>query len=94
MNNYETVILININISKDERIKILEKIKKYITENGEITKVEDLGKKQLAYEIKKQKEAYYYVIQFNTYASNIEELQRIYRITEEFLKSIVVKLEN
>ncbi|MBQ3413862.1 MAG: 30S ribosomal protein S6 [Clostridia bacterium] len=94
MNKYETVILININISKDERIKVLEKIKNYITENGEITKVEDLGKKQLAYEIKKQKEAYYYLIQFNTYADNIYELQRIYRITDEILKFIVVKLEN
>jgi small subunit ribosomal protein S6 len=94
MNKYETIIILSKEGSKEERDRVLEKIKTYIEENGEITKNEDMGLKKFAYEIRKQKEGYYYLIEFMSIPSNIRELERIYRITDEILKFIVVKLEN
>jgi len=94
MNKYETIIILSKQVSKEERNRVLEKIKNYIQENGEVTKNEDMGLKKFAYEIRKQKEGYYYLIEFMFIPDNIRELERIYRITDEILKFIVVKLEN
>ena len=94
MNKYETVMILDCNISEEDRKNAIEKIKNYIEKNGEIKKTEDMGKKKLAYEIKKNKEGYYYIIEFTTNPENITELERIYRITDEILKFIVVRQDD
>lgn len=91
MNKYETIILINNNITEEQRNKIIHQIEEYIANNGKITKVDNIGTRKLAYEVKKQTEAYYYLIEFESEAKAVPELERIYRITEEILKFIVVK---
>lgn len=94
MNKYETIILVNIDKTEEERNKVLEKIKSYINNNGKLLETNELGKKQLAYEVKMQKEAYYYQIYFNMKPNNIAELERIYRITDEILKFITIKVDD
>lgn len=92
MNKYESVIILDPNTTDDERKVIIENLKKVITDNnGLITKVEELGKKKLAYEIKKCKEGYYAVIYFEAEASVIAELERVYRIKDEIIKYITIK---
>ena len=94
MNKYETVMILDCNISEEDRKNAIEKIKNYIEKNGEIRKTEDIGKRKLAYEVKKNKEGYYYIIEFSTNPENIAELERIYRITDEILKFIVVRQDD
>ena len=94
MNKYETVMILDCNISEEDRKNAIEKIKNYIEKNGEIRKTEDMGKRKLAYEVKKNKEGYYYIIEFTTNPENIAELERIYRITDEILKFIVVRQDD
>lgn len=94
MNKYETVMILNSTISKESRNNAIEKIKNYIQENGEIEKTEDIGKRKLAYEIKRNKEGYYYIIEFMAEPESIVELERIYRITDEILKFIVVRKDD
>ena len=94
MNKYETVMILDCNISEEDRKNAIEKIKNYIEKNGEIKKTEDMGKRKLAYEVKKNKEGYYYIIEFTTNPENIAELERIYRITDEILKFIVVRQDD
>ena len=94
MNKYETVMILDCNISEEDRKNAIEKIKNYIEKNGEIRKIEDMGKRKLAYEVKKNKEGYYYIIEFTTNPENIAELERIYRITDEILKFIVVRQDD
>lgn len=94
MNKYETVILISNQITKEQRNNVITKIKKIINENGEVTKTEDIGEKKLAYEVRKHTKAFYYVINFESKAEFIAELERNYRIIDEILKFIVVRQEN
>ena len=70
------------------------KITNYIKENGKIVKEDDIGARKLAYEIKKQKEGYYYLIEFEAESSIIDELQRIYRITDTVLKFITIRKDD
>ena len=94
MNKYESVIIIDPNCT-DEAIKALEeKVTGLINENGKVESVENLGKKKLAYDIKKNSEATYMVINFEAKPDSIAELERNYRITDEVLKFIVVRKEN
>lgn len=91
MNKYESVIIINPVLS-EESVKALEaKITELINANGKVEKVEILGKKRLAYEIGKNKEGIYVVFNFEANPESIKELERVYRITDEIIKFIVVK---
>lgn len=80
----------------EEEIKTqLEFFKEVITKNGgEIETCLDMGMRNLAYEIKKNKRGYYYVIYFKAQPRLIKELERNYRINEEILRFIVIKYEN
>lgn len=91
MNKYETIFLVKNDITEEERNAVVDKIEKYLKENGNIIKSEALGLRKLAYEIRKYKEAYYYLLEFESAPETTIELERIYRITDEVLKFIVVR---
>ncbi len=94
MNKYETIFLMKDNLTEEQKNTVTEKIKSYIDTNGKITKIDDLGIKKLAYEVKTYKQAHYYLIEFEAESSKIQELERIYRITDEILKFIVIRKED
>ena len=52
-----------------------------------------MGKKRLAYEIKKFHEATYILFNFEAKPDSITELERVYRITDDIIKFIVVRKE-
>lgn len=91
MNKYESIIIVNPSLD-EEGLKALEdKFTGLINTSGKVESVENLGKKTLAYQIKKNKEAFYIQFNFEANPDLIEELQRVYRITDEVLKFIVIK---
>ena len=94
MNKYESVIIINPNVD-EAGVKALEdKFTGLINENGKVEKVDSMGKRKLAYEIKKFAEGTYLVFNFESKPEAIKELERVYRITDNVLKFIVVKKED
>ena len=94
MNKYESVIIINPNLEDEQRKELITKVETLINNNGKVTKIEEMGKKKLAYEIQKCKEAFYVVFYFDTESSFISELERNFRITEEVLMFITVKKDD
>ena len=93
MNKYESVIIINPSLD-EEKVKVLiDKFSGLINKHGKVDKVDTLGKKKLAYEIKKNKEGIYVVIYFEAEPTLIAELERNYRITDEVIKFIVIRVE-
>lgn len=93
MNKYESVIIINPNLEGEAIKGLIEKFSNLINTDGKLDSVEEIGKKKLAYEVKKNKEGYYIVFKFEAKPELIAELERIYRITDEVIKFIVVKEE-
>ena len=91
MNKYESVIIINPNVEETALKELIEKFQNLINTDGKVEKVNELGKKKLAYEVKKNKEGYYVVYDFDANPGLIAELERNYRITDEVIKFIVVK---
>ena len=91
MNNYESVVIINPNVDEAGLKALEDKFTGLINANGSVTEVENMGKKKLAYDIKKNKEAYYMVFKFEANPTLIAELERVYRITDEVLKFITTR---
>ena len=91
MNKYETVFIINPNVEDGGVKALIEKFSNLINNDGKVEKVDELGKKKLAYDIKKNKEGIYVVINFEANPELIKELERIYRITDDVIKFIVVR---
>ena len=93
MNKYESVDIIDPAVEEDKVKELSQKFTDIINNDGKVEKVEDLGKKKLAYEVKKNKEGYYVVINFEANPNLISELERNYRIMDEVIKFITIKAE-
>ena len=66
MNKYELAVVVSAKIEDDERAQVIEKVKALVERfGGQISDVDEWGKKKLAYEIQKMREGYYYFIQFD-----------------------------
>lgn len=92
--SYETVIIIKGSYTEKEYQEALDKVKGYMKDLIKIEKVEEMGLRKLAYEVKRQNVGYYVVIEFKAVSENIRELERIYRINDDILKFIVVSKED
>ena len=93
MNNYESVIIVNPSLDEEKVKSHIDKFSDLINKHGKVTKVDNMGKRKLAYEVKKNREGIYVVFYFEAEPSLIAELERNYRITDEVIKFIVVRDE-
>ncbi len=94
MNKYELCVVLSAKIEDDERAATLEKVQKYITRfGGTVTNIEEWGKKKLAYEIQKMKEAYYYFVQFDAEATAPIEIENRVRIMENVVRYLCVRAD-
>lgn len=94
MRNYELSVVLFSTLSEEEKVATLEKVKELITRfGGEITNVDDWGKRKLAYEIEKQREGFYYFIQFQADTTVPAEIESRIRIMEPVLRYLIVSLE-
>ena len=92
MNKYELALVVSAKLEDEARDAVVEKAKGYITRyNGVITEVEEWGKKKLAYEIQKMKEAYYYFIHFESDAETPSEIEQRIRIMDNVIRFLCVR---
>lgn len=92
MNKYELAVVVSAKIEDDERAQVIEKVKALVERfGGQISDVDEWGKKRLAYEIQKMKEGYYYFIQFEGETTVPAELEERLRIEETVLRFLCVK---
>lgn len=93
MNKYELAVVVNAKIEDDARADVIEKVKALITRfGGNVTDIDEWGKKRLAYEIQKAKEAFYYFIKFESENSDCSnEVEAHIRIMEPVVRYLCVK---
>ena len=92
MNKYELAVVVSAKIEDDMRTATLERVKEIITKHGgTITNVDEWGKKRLAYEVRKMREAFYYFIQFDGAATVPGEVESRVRLMENVVRYLVVK---
>ncbi|MGN0155018.1 MAG: 30S ribosomal protein S6 [Lachnospiraceae bacterium] len=92
MNKYELALVVSAKIEDDARAEAVEKAKGIIAKfGGNVTNVEDAGKKRLAYEIQKMKEGFYYFIQFDAESDVPAQVEAQVRIMEPVIRYLCVR---
>jgi len=93
--HYETMFIVKATLTDEETQAQIAKVKADIEKNGgEIVACDDMGTKELAYEIEKNKRGYYYVVYFKAPTESIAELERNYNTNESILRHMFIKFES
>jgi small subunit ribosomal protein S6 len=92
--NYEVVFIAAPTIASEELDGFIDHIQAVVeSKNGKVVKVDNWGKKSLAYRIKKFREGYYVVLTIDGDGSAIAELERRFRVTDYIIRFISVRID-
>ncbi|OOB76889.1 MAG: 30S ribosomal protein S6 [Epulopiscium sp. Nuni2H_MBin003] len=94
MTQYELSVVLIPSLAEEDKKAQLEKVKELVVRfGGEITNIDDWGKRKLAYEIEKHKEGFYYFIHFDASTEVPAEIESRLRIMEPILRYLVIRLD-
>ena len=89
--NYETVMVISMKQGEEGIQALIEKFKALIEKNATLQSVDEWGRRKLAYLINKESEGYYVLMNFEAEADFPAELDRIYKITDGVMRSLIIR---
>ena len=90
MVKYETMLVTSAALDEEATAALVGKFKSLIEANGTIDSVDEWGKKRLAYPINDEVEGVYTVIKFTSEPAFPAELDRVYKITDGVLRTMIV----
>ncbi len=91
---YESVIVLSTTLGEDGIKAMVEKVSNLISQNGTLDSVDEWGKRRLAYPINDETEGYYVLFDFTSAPAFPAELDRVYKITEGILRTLIVAKED
>ena len=93
-NHYESVVILNATLEDSQIESILSSLQEQMTANGvEVSGVEKVGRKRLAYPIQKGKSGFYIILHFSSPREYITKFERILRLDENIIRFLTIKLE-
>lgn len=92
MQKYEAMVVISTKQDEEAIKGLVEKFSNLITANGTLVSVDEWGKRKLAYMINKETEGYYVLFKFECEAAFPAELDRVFKITEGLLRTMIIAL--
>jgi len=94
LKRYEVIVIVKSDLTEEDITALIERCQAIITDRkGVIAKVDKWGKRRLAYEINKQKDGFYFLIDFAGDGPIVAELERNFKIDDRILKFMTVKKE-
>ena len=94
MQYYESIYILNPELSSEENQKIQENFSDIVSQQGgEVHVVDDWGIKKLAYVVKKHKKGHYVMMQFASNAGTLQELERNYRVNDGVIKYMTLCID-
>ncbi|WP_181350750.1 30S ribosomal protein S6 [Thalassobacillus sp. CUG 92003] len=91
MRNYEIMYIIRPDIEEEAKTAVVERFNSVLTNNGaEVTNVEEVGKRRLAYEINDYRDGIYYTIKFKGDSNAINEFDRQAKFTDDIIRHMAV----
>ena len=90
MKKYEIMYILRSTLEESDRKAEIEKLAKLLTSNGAIvSKTDEWGLKDLAYEIKKEKKGYYVVLKVEAEPAALKEFDRLTKIDNNVLRYLI-----
>ena len=96
MRNYEIMFIVRPTLGEEDVKKVVKTFKDIITKNeGKVTKEENMGQRELAYEIKDFKSGYYYVFEVEAKSDKaVKEFDRLALINNDIVRHLITKVED
>lgn len=93
INTYESLFVVSLANGETAVKDTVNKFTTLIANNAEIVEIAEWGKRRLAYPINDMNEGYYVVVTFKTASDFPAELDRLFNIDENIMRSMIVKLD-
>ena len=94
MRRYETFVIIDPELSQDQRDQVIQRVEELISQmDGFLVFTDDWGERKLAYDIKKRTRGYYVRFDFCGLSPLVNEIERFFRIDDRALKYMTVLLD-
>ena len=94
MSKNELAVVVSAKLEDEARAEVIEKVNALVARfGGNVTEVEEWGKKKLAYEIQKMKEGFYYFVKFESETTAPGEIEQRIRIMDGVIRYLCVKQE-
>jgi len=87
--NYELMYIIDADLGDEQIAAMVEKFKALIEANGTVSEQEEMGKRKLAYLINDKPEGYYVLVKFTSGPEFPAELDRVLKITDGIMRSLI-----
>jgi small subunit ribosomal protein S6 len=94
MKDYELTLVLDPDLSSEDQKKLAEKIKKIIEDTkGKVEKVNDWGKRELAYPIKKKKMGFYFLWEIKLASGDLDKIDKKIKIEEGVMRYLIIRKE-
>ncbi len=91
MREYELMLIVSPQAVDDDPDGVSERVSKWITDNGgEVTSVEHVGRRLLAYEIKRHREGNYLLVYFQAPTSALPPLERSIKLDDSIIRHLLL----
>ena len=91
--DYELMYIIDLDIGEEQIASTVEKFKALIEANGTVNELEEMGKRKLAYLINDKPDGYYVLVKFTSGPEFPAELDRVLKITDGIMRSLITAIE-
>ncbi len=94
MRKYELLFIVRPTLSDQETAALTEQMKGYLANVGAtVTNVQNLGRRQLAYEINHVREGTYVLLHFEGNGAEVAELDRRLRVSDAVLRHLIIRID-
>ena len=90
---YEVLYIIDPAQGEEGIAALVEKFKALVEANGTLTSIDEWGKRRLAYPVNDLMEGYYVLMTFDAKPEFPAELDRVLKITEGVMRSLITDVE-
>ena len=92
---YEVIVVVRLDIEEGAVNNTIDQVKNWIeTDDGKVQKVDRWGRRKLAYEIEKQREGYYVLMDAEMESRGLNELERNMNLSQNLLRYLIVRKED
>jgi len=91
LNKYEVIFIIDAQLEEEGIQGLVEKFKNLIETSAQLENIDEWGKRKLAYSINYKNDGYYVLANFSAEPDFLRELERVFKITDGIIKSMIIK---
>jgi len=94
LNKYETIFIVDSELTEEARTPVVERFTNMIASNGQLEAIDEWGVRRLAYPINDKSEGYYVLVTYSAPPDFPSELERVFKISDSILKFLIIRKDD